>query len=949
MALANGDTLTVRLGPAAPPPVVTTAPSQLDTSNAASASASGAASRGFTQGASTAPSSAGAAAAVAAATFEDEDEMLARAIAASLEEQGPSGGGPQAAADDPRVGRLHPTHIPPPVSSTSSTGRDLRRAAWREDRSRTVRRPGETTAETFPIKAGSNGAQAPSAAAAAAIAPAGTAAAAAAITTATAAGPGPGSGRDVLGLVGLGLQDNTQHRMEPLGSVADDSAGTAAGGAAPQTRPATRPPFNPDAKAPGSAGDVASGAPPGAPRHAAAQQRKRFPPAAIDGRDRPAKRMSLGLEAAAVPGGSAPALAEEVGPGGPPPEPGLLPHNLVAAVELGSAPRPGLPVKPVVADAPQATAATEAGMRPAAAATEEAAAPRVDPPLPVASEARRAMPATAAAQVAASGTNVVFVGTWDEFEEALARSSNAGVATGAAPVSWVIDLQGALLEAPPPFDSSGMGQSRRCIITTRGLVLRNGELRLPAGWRLVVSAPEVQLLQLRVSGAGYEPWRTEAEAGLLVITGEHNSVRLEGCHVRLKPPPNTDRRPGVNVAGGASAHLQDCTIDDASSIGLMSCGKSSRVTATRCRVDGSHMGFAALAGSHMGPLVDCKAVDNGQDGYFAQDPGSILEVGSGCLAQHNGTGYHATCGGVVNIAAACRAVDNSFYGFLASEAGSKLKAGEGCSTVGGRAGFVAKDGGELTAGRSCIARKNAEYGFCAVDVRSQLQAGEGCCVEGAQEGDGFAAVDGGFLYAAAGCTAAACGRAGFAARHVGSRLVAGPGCISRGMKAEGYCAMGGRLRLGEGCIAEENKLDGFRARRDAVTIDEDASETASEDAGAGGRGCSPGVLDASAGKCIARANGGSGFCCEDGECVLMAGPGCIAEQNLGAAGFHVKGGGEMEVREGCAASGNTGWGLLAEGANSVLCLGPGHGEAGALHGNAAGTRMARDGAVLINL
>ncbi|GLC69894.1 hypothetical protein PLESTF_000892900, partial [Pleodorina starrii] len=99
LALANGDTLTVRPGPAASPPVVATAPSQLNTSNAAAASASGAASQGFTQAADTAPSSAGtAAAATAAAAFEDEDEMLARAIAASLEEQGPSGGGPQAAA-----------------------------------------------------------------------------------------------------------------------------------------------------------------------------------------------------------------------------------------------------------------------------------------------------------------------------------------------------------------------------------------------------------------------------------------------------------------------------------------------------------------------------------------------------------------------------------------------------------------------------------------------------------------------------------------------------------------------------------------------------------------------------------------------------------------------------------------------------------------------------------
>ncbi|GLC37262.1 hypothetical protein PLESTB_001142500 [Pleodorina starrii] len=138
-----------------------------------------------------------------------------------------------------------------------------------------------------------------------------------------------------------------------------------------------------------------------------------------------------------------------------------------------------------------------------------------------------------------------------------------------------------------------------------------------------------------------------------------------------------------------------------------------------------------------------------------------------------------------------------------------------------------------------------------------------------------------------------------------------------------------------------NKLGGFTACRGAVATVEPASEEVSEDVseddGAGGRGCGLGVL-----------HGGSGFRCEEDDCVLMAGPGCIAEQNHGTAGFHVKGGGEMEVREGCTASRNTGWGLLAEGASSVLRLGPGYGEAEALGGNAEGTCIARDGAVLIN-
>ncbi|GLC66912.1 hypothetical protein PLESTF_000489700 [Pleodorina starrii] len=1000
----------------------------------------------------------------------------------------------------------------------------------------------------------------------------GTAAATAAITAATASGPGPGSGRDVQGHMGPGLQNNTQHRKEPLGSVAAGTAGTAAGGAAPPTRPTTRLPSNPDAESPGSAGDVAPGAPSEAPRHAAAQQRKCFPPAAIDGSDRPAKRMSPGLEAAAVPGGSVPGLAEEVGPGGPPPEPGLLPRNLMAAVELGPSPRPGLPVMPMVADAPQATAATEADMQPAAVAAaagmqpaamaaeadmQPAAAvteagmhpaavaaeadvqpavvvkaeanrhPTLVPPLPDASEASRAMLVTAAPQVAAvndplpmapgggasaapaapalpttqaapaggavnapvalaavvattshlqqaspdQGTNVTFVSTWAQLEEALARLTAAGEATGAAPVPWVIDLQGKLLEPPPPpSDPRGRGTSRRCIITTRGLVLRNGELRLPAGWQLVVSAPEVQLRQLRVSGPGCEFEGKKDTEVLLVVTGKHNSVQLEECHVRVQPlstaadtvgrtgethgavHPAPPHRIGVVVAGGASAHLEDCTIVNASFTGLMSRGKGSRVTATRCRVHGCQMsGFAAVTGGRMGPLVSCGAVDNGRYGFVAEDPGSSLEVGPGCLARHNGTGYIAAYGGVVDIAAACRAVNNRRFGFLAFKAGSKLVAGEGCSAMGGRAGFVAEDGGELTAGRRCIARKQADYGFYAKGVGSQLHAGEACRVDGGQgvEEDGFAAVNGGFLEAAAGCSAADCGHAGFVASHLRSRLVAGPGCVAersggdtrgrlgflaelagvlearegciarrikgegfradgatlllgpnclaedngsagflvtgggrleaglgcRGVRneGEGFCAMGGHLRLGEGCVAENNKLDGFTACQDAGEEDseasgEDDSEDASEDtveddsedtveddseddseaSGTGGRGCSPGVLDASEGKCIARANGGSGFCCEDTGCVLTVGPGCIAEQNRGAAGFHVKGGGEMEVREGCTASRNTGWGLLAEGANSVLRLGPGYGEAGALGGNAEGTCIVRDGAVLID-
>ncbi|GIM15027.1 hypothetical protein Vretimale_17903, partial [Volvox reticuliferus] len=415
----------------------------------------------------------------------------------------------------------------------------------------------------------------------------------------------------------------------------------------------------------------------------------------------------------------------------------------------------------------------------------------------------------------------------------------------------------------------------------------------------------------------------------------HDGCIARGCGIGFAAGEGSELFVGAGcVAEGMAGHSGgDQNKEDDPFDGFLATGQRSRVTVgAGCRAEGNRQGagFAARYGGAMQLGPDCVSRQNGRFGFAAEGPRAQLKVGERCVADQNSmAGFVAAFGGSLTAAGGCVAIKNDNAGFMATRDNSRLTTGSGCvaerCTGDGASGFVAQCGGLVEVGRNCVSRDNAADGYVSHGRGSSMFAG-------------------------ADCKSSKNGSTGYLAAK-GGKLTLASGCISIGNVGEGFCALGGSIMVGAGCRAEDNNLDGFTACRptESQNASRGAGGTRGRGSGSGARGDGQvGVLDASAGNCSARGNGGSGFCCEDSGCRLLAGQGCTATGNRGA-GFYVKDGGEISAGKGCTAAGNMGWGFIAVGKRTLLRLWPGCQEAAADGGNGSGPSRAQGGAVIATL
>ncbi|GLI58479.1 hypothetical protein VaNZ11_000160 [Volvox africanus] len=539
-----------------------------------------------------------------------------------------------------------------------------------------------------------------------------------------------------------------------------------------------------------------------------------------------------------------------------------------------------------------------------------------------------------------------------------AAASEAAAVVALEP-SRIIDLRGAVLVAPRTVSVGACPNNSSCRepksrlkplrITTEGVMLRNGTLQLPRGQGVQVRARAVQLVALTICGPGIGAALKE-EVGLLEILGSNTTVLLKRCHVSMQ-----QRRGGVTAASnsagtdnggiangdpesccaavlvgrGASAHLQDCTITGAGRDGLLAWGLGSRVSANLCIIrDCGASGFAAIDGGCMGPLLKCQAQSNNLCGFCAEDPYSLLRVGTGCTSQGNEVGFGSTHGGAIIVAAGCLAEGNTDVGFKAVKAGSKLTAQDGCIARGCGIGFAAGEGGKLFAGVGCVAEgmigqtggaENNEDdpfdGFLATGPRSHLTVGAGCRAEGNRQGAGFAARYGGVMQLGPDCVSRKNGRYGFAAEGPRAQLEVGERCVAEQNSKGGFvAAFGGSLRAAGGCVAVNNDNAGFMATRDNSRLTAGPGCVADHSTGDGAAGFvaqSGGLVEAGC-NCVSRDNASDGYVAHGRGSSLFAGADCKSSGN-GSTGYLAANGGKLTMASGCVGIGNLGEGFCALG------------------------------------
>ncbi|GIL46624.1 hypothetical protein Vafri_3581 [Volvox africanus] len=545
---------------------------------------------------------------------------------------------------------------------------------------------------------------------------------------------------------------------------------------------------------------------------------------------------------------------------------------------------------------------------------------------------------------------------------ATTAAASAGIEAAAVVAlepSRVIDLRGAVLVAPRTVSIGACPSNSLCRqprsrlsplrITAEGVMLRNGTLQLQRGQGVQVRARAVQLVELTICGPGIGAAPKE-EVGLLEILGSNTTVSLKDCRVSMQQLRGgvtaASTSAGTDVGGiasgdpepccaavlvgrGASAHLQNCTITGAGRDGLLAWGLGSQVSANLCTVrDCGASGFAAIEGGCMGPLFKCQAHSNKLYGFCAEDPCSLLRVGTGCTSQGNEVGFGSTHGGATIVTAGCIAEGNTDVGFKVVKAKSRLTAQDGCIARGCGIGFAAGEGGKLFAGRGCVAEgmtghtggaENDEDdpfdGFLATGPRSQLIAGPGCRAEGNRRGAGFAARYGGVMELGPDCVSRQNGRFGFAAEGPRAQLEVGERCVAEQNSKAGFvAAFGGSLRAAGGCVAVNNDNAGFMASRDNSRLTAGPGCIAERSTGDGASGfvaqCG-GSIEAGC-KCVSRDNAADGFVAHGRGSSLFAGPDCKSSWN-GSTGYLAAKDGKLTMASGCIGIGNRGEGFCALG------------------------------------
>lgn len=282
----------------------------------------------------------------------------------------------------------------------------------------------------------------------------------------------------------------------------------------------------------------------------------------------------------------------------------------------------------------------------------------------------------------------------------------------------VIDLQGRSLAGPltPP----GLE------VKHPGVTLRNGELQLPERACVTVTAQDVTLADVKLSGT--DPGSEQQHGGLVTVEGACASLAMQRCTIQLRNfTPFGTYTCGVLSVEEAQVELVDTQVHGDSSHGythtmrewngVVALGMGSCVRARSCTVTSCVNGFKADDGGVLEVQEGCVATRNKLYGFFASGCRSRLIAADKCLAAENGgSGFTATMGGVLVAGNGCEAIRNRGCGFISTYPDSKLSVGQQCKAERNTGhGFHANKQGSLVAGVRCTAAGNGGSGFEAHD------------------------------------------------------------------------------------------------------------------------------------------------------------------------------------------------------------------------------------------
>ena len=227
------------------------------------------------------------------------------------------------------------------------------------------------------------------------------------------------------------------------------------------------------------------------------------------------------------------------------------------------------------------------------------------------------------------------------------------------------------------------------LLRGRGVTLRNGSIRLPAGRMLLVEG-DVALHGARVVGGGAADPATLKSAPLVFVS--QGTVSMEGVTVG-----GNQQGHGVGVGMRGTLELRDCELSNNHSSGLVVRGTTAAVTARRCRFDQNGQDGARVSEGASATFEDCEFARNHGIGLGAGHVATVV-CASACTAERNGYGYVAHSGADVRFEG-CRASNNA-HGVHATDAATKAHV-TGGAFASNREGLHVSQGAEVPLCPTC--------------------------------------------------------------------------------------------------------------------------------------------------------------------------------------------------------------------------------------------------------